>query len=57
MKILLMGNPNVDKSVVFNRVTTLVKELGFVDMLKSAAIAIMVISSLVVGGLLNLVLP
>ncbi len=55
MKILLMGNPNVGKSVVFNRVTTLVKELGFVDMLKSAAI--MVISRLVVGGLLNLVLP
>ena len=35
--------------------TTLVKELGFVDMLKSAGI--MIISSLVVGGLLNLVLP
>ena len=35
--------------------TTLVKELGIVDMLKSAVI--MVISSLVVGGLLNLVLP
>jgi len=35
--------------------TTLVKELGLVDMLKSAAI--MVISSLVVGGLLNLILP
>ncbi|NQT04089.1 MAG: ferrous iron transporter B [Planctomycetes bacterium] len=35
--------------------TTLVKELGVVDMLKSAAI--MVISSLVVGGLLNLILP
>ncbi|MBW1790707.1 MAG: ferrous iron transporter B [Deltaproteobacteria bacterium] len=34
--------------------TTLVKELGVVDMLKSAAI--MIISSLVVGGLLNLVL-
>jgi len=35
--------------------TTLVKELGVVDMLKSAAI--MVISSLVVGGLLNFILP
>jgi len=35
--------------------TTLVKELGVVDMLKSAAI--MVVSSLVVGGLLNLILP
>jgi len=35
--------------------TTLVKELGVVDMLKSATI--MIISSLVVGGLLNLVLP
>ena len=35
--------------------TTLVKELGVVDMLKSTAI--MVISSLVVGGLLNLILP
>lgn len=35
--------------------TTLIKELGVVDMLKSAAI--MVISSLVVGGLLNLILP
>jgi ferrous iron transport protein B len=35
--------------------TTLVKELGVVDMLKSASI--MVISSLVVGGLLNLILP
>jgi len=34
--------------------TTLVKELGFADMLKSAAI--MIISSLIVGGLLNLVL-
>ncbi|MGB8225768.1 MAG: ferrous iron transporter B [Sedimentisphaerales bacterium] len=34
---------------------TLVKELGFVDMLKSAGI--MIISSLVVGGLLNLILP
>jgi ferrous iron transport protein B len=34
--------------------TTLVKELGVVDMLKSAGI--MLISSLVVGGLLNLVL-
>ncbi len=33
---------------------TLVKELGFVDMLKSAGI--MVISSLVVGGLLNIIL-
>jgi ferrous iron transport protein B len=35
--------------------TTLIKELGAVDMLKSAAI--MVISSLMVGGLLNLILP
>ncbi len=35
--------------------TTLVKELGFVDMLKSAVI--MIVSSLVVGGLLNLILP
>lgn len=35
--------------------TTLVKELGFVDMLKSAGI--MIVSSLVVGGLLNLILP
>ena len=35
--------------------TTLVKELGVVDMLKSATI--MIISSLVVGGLLNLILP
>ena len=35
--------------------TTLVKELGVVDMMKSAAI--MIISSLVVGGLLNLILP
>ncbi len=35
--------------------TTLVKELGAVDMLKSAGI--MIISSLVVGGLLNLILP
>ena len=35
--------------------TTLAKELGIVDMLKSAAI--MIISSLVVGGLLNLILP
>jgi len=35
--------------------TTLVKELGVVDMLKSTAI--MIISSLVVGGLLNLILP
>ena len=34
--------------------TTLVKELGVVDMLKSAGI--MLIFSLVVGGLLNLVL-
>ncbi len=34
--------------------TTLVKELGFTDMLKSAGI--MVVSSLIVGGLLNLVL-
>jgi ferrous iron transport protein B len=35
--------------------TVLVKELGFVDMLKSAGI--MIISSLAVGGLLNLILP
>jgi len=35
--------------------TTLVKELGVVDMLKSATI--MIVSSLIVGGLLNLVLP
>ena len=35
--------------------TTLAKELGFADMLKSTAI--MIISSLIVGGLLNLVLP
>lgn len=35
--------------------TTLVKELGFVDMLKSAGI--MIVSSLIVGGLLNLILP
>jgi len=35
--------------------TTLVKELGVVDMLKSATI--MIISSLIVGGLLNLILP
>jgi ferrous iron transport protein B len=35
--------------------TTLIKELGVVDMLKSAAI--MIISSLLVGGLLNLILP
>jgi ferrous iron transport protein B len=34
--------------------TTLVKELGFTDMLKSAGI--MIASSLLVGGLLNLVL-
>jgi len=34
--------------------TTLVKELGVVDMLKSAVI--MVVSSLIVGGLLNLIL-
>jgi len=34
--------------------TTLVKELGFVDMLKSAGI--MLLSSLIVGGLLNLIL-
>jgi len=32
-----------------------VKELGVVDMLKSAGI--MIISSLIVGGLLNLILP
>jgi len=35
--------------------TTLVKELGVVDMLKSATI--MIVSSLIVGGLLNLILP
>jgi len=35
--------------------TTLVKELGIVDMLKSAVI--MVLSTLIVGGLLNLILP
>ena len=35
--------------------TTLVKELGIVDMLKS--LVIMVVSSLIVGGLLNLLLP
>jgi len=35
--------------------TTLVKELGFVDMLKSAGI--MIVSSLIVGGLLNIILP
>ncbi len=34
--------------------TTIVKELGFVDMAKSAGI--MIVSSLVVGGLLNLIL-
>ena len=34
--------------------TTLVKELGFIDMLKSAGI--MVVSSLIVGGILNLIL-
>ena len=34
---------------------TLVKELGVVDMLKSAGI--MIVSSLVIGGLLNLILP
>lgn len=34
---------------------TLSKELGFVDMLKSAGI--MVVSSLIVGGVLNLILP
>jgi ferrous iron transport protein B len=34
--------------------TTLVKELGFADMLKSAGI--MLLSSLIVGGLLNLIL-
>ncbi|MFH1613647.1 MAG: hypothetical protein ABIG61_00985 [Planctomycetota bacterium] len=34
--------------------TTLVKELGLIDMLKSAGI--MIVSSLVVGGLLNLIL-
>jgi len=35
--------------------TTLVKELGFVDTFKSAGI--MIVSSLIVGGLLNLILP
>jgi ferrous iron transport protein B len=35
--------------------TTLVKELVAVDMLKSATI--MIVSSLIVGGLLNLILP
>jgi len=35
--------------------TTLAKELGFVDMLKSAGI--MIVSSLIVGGVLNLILP
>lgn len=35
--------------------TTLVKELGLVDMLKSAGI--MIVTSLLVGGLLNLILP
>ena len=35
--------------------TTLIRELGVVDMLKSAVI--MIISSLIVGGLLNLILP
>ncbi|MCK4786061.1 MAG: ferrous iron transporter B, partial [Desulfobacteraceae bacterium] len=35
--------------------TTLVKELGVVDMLKSAGI--MIVSSLIVGGLLNFILP
>ena len=35
--------------------TTLVKELGIVDMLKSAGI--MIVSSLIVGGFLNLILP
>ena len=35
--------------------STLIKELGIVDTMKSAAI--MIISSLVVGGLLNLILP
>jgi len=35
--------------------TTLIKELGVVDMLKSATI--MIVSSLIVGGLLNLILP
>ena len=35
--------------------TTLIRELGFVDMLKSAGI--MIVSSLLVGGLLNLILP
>jgi len=35
--------------------TTLIKELGVVDMLKSAGI--MILSSLIVGGLLNLIMP
>ena len=35
--------------------TTLIRELGIADMLKSAVI--MIISSLIVGGLLNLILP
>jgi ferrous iron transport protein B len=34
--------------------TTLIKELGLLDMLKAAAI--MIVSSLAVGGLLNLIL-
>jgi ferrous iron transport protein B len=34
--------------------TTLVKELGFIDMLKSTGI--MMVSSLIVGGLLNIIL-
>ncbi|MFC1677579.1 FeoB small GTPase domain-containing protein [Planctomycetota bacterium] len=35
--------------------TTLIRELGVMDMLKSAVI--MILSSLIVGGLLNLILP
>ncbi len=35
--------------------TTLIKELGVVDMLKSAGV--MILSSLIVGGLLNLIMP
>jgi ferrous iron transport protein B len=35
--------------------TTLIRELGVVDMLKSAGI--MILSSLIVGGLLNLIMP
>jgi len=35
--------------------TVLIRELGVIDMLKSAVI--MILSSLIVGGLLNLILP